>query len=138
MTKLEPSSLLRFGLRLDALISGLSGIFLLALPAVLATRFALPQSLIIAVGLICLPYALWLRHLAAQREITSATVVFIFVGNALWADAALLLALGVGASPTPLGVGYLATHVVATGSFALLQFIGWRRSQPAATRTALA
>ena len=129
MTKLESSPVLKFALRLDAVISGLSGAILLAIPALLATRFALPEMLLIVVGLISLPYALWLRHLAAQREITSVIVVFIFIGNALWADAALLLALGVGATPTALGVVYLATHVIATGSFAVLQFVGWRRSQ---------
>ncbi len=128
MSTIQPSSLLRFALRLDAGISLASGLLLCAAPGFLGERFALPPDLLLVVGLICLPYATLLWSLARRTQLASAGVLAIIVGNLLWADAALLLIFGYGATPNALGQAYLATHVVATAAFAVLQWLGLRRS----------
>ena len=128
MNTVLPSSLLRFSLRLDAAISLASGVLLCTRTEFLSQRFDLEFSLLLGAGLFCLPYAAVLMWMAARRALSSAAVLFIVIGNLLWADAALLLALGYGAEPNGWGQAYLATHVLATAGFALLQWIGWRRS----------
>lgn len=128
MSTIQPSSLLRLALRLDAGISLASGLLLCAAPGFLGERFALSPNLLLVVGLICLPYAAWLWSLARRTQLASAGVIAIVVGNLLWADAALLLIFGYGAAPNALGQAYLATHVVATATFAALQWFGLRRS----------
>jgi hypothetical protein len=128
MSTIQASSLLRFALRLDAGISLASGLLLCTAPTDLGTRFALSSNLLLVVGLICLPYAAFLWSLDKRTHLASGGVLAIIVGNLLWADAALLLALGYGAAPNAWGQGYLATHVAATAGFALLQWLGLRRS----------
>lgn len=128
MSTIQPSPLLRLALRLDAGISLASGVLLCAAPAFLGERFALSPNLLLVVGLVCLPYAALLWTLARRERLGTAGVIALVVGNLLWADAALLLALGYGAAPNAWGQGYLATHVAATAGFALLQWLGLRRS----------
>lgn len=128
MSTIQPSSLLRFALRLDAGISLASGLLLCAAPGFLGERFALSPDLLLVVGLICLPYAALLWSLAGRTHLAGSGMVAIIVGNLLWADAALLLIFGYGATPNALGQGYLATHVVATATFAVLQWRGLRGS----------
>jgi hypothetical protein len=128
MSMIQPSPLLRLALRLDAGISLVSGLLLCAAPDFLGARFALSPTLLLAVGLICLPYAALLWSLAQRTHLASGGMLVIIIGNLLWADAALLLALGYGATPNAWGQAYLATHVVATTVFAILQWLGLRRS----------
>jgi hypothetical protein len=138
MSTIQASPLLRFALRLDAGISLASGLLLCAAPADLGARFALSPDLLLIVGLACLPYAALLWSLARRDRLAGAGIVAIIVGNLLWADAALLLALGYGASPNVWGQGYLATHVIATTAFAVLQWLGLRRSVNLSTYPAAA
>jgi hypothetical protein len=128
MSTILPSSLLRFSLRLDAAISLASGLLLCAAPGYLSGRFELAYGLVLGAGLFCLPYAALLARLASRATLASPLVLAIIGGNLLWADGALLLALGYGASPSGLGQAYLATHVIATATFAVLQWTGLRRS----------
>lgn len=130
MSRLLVSPLLRFALRLDAAISAATGVLLCAAPGLLGREFELAPNLLLAVGLICLPYAALLWQLARRAHMASGLILAIVIGNVLWADAALLLALGYGASPNGFGQAYLATHVVATTAFAVLQWLGLRRSAP--------
>jgi hypothetical protein len=133
MSQISPSSLLRFSLRLDAGISLFSGVLLCVSGSWMAARFDLAFGLLLAVGLICLPYAALLFWMARQARLANFGVLAIVVGNLLWADAALLLALGYGAAPNTWGQAYLATHVIATASFAVLQWLGLRRSATGAS-----
>ena len=128
MTSILPSTLLRLALRLDAGVSLASGLLLCAAPGFLSERFALSPNLLLVVGLVCLPYAALLWRLARRPQLASGGVIALVVGNLLWADAALLLMFGYGATPNALGQAYLATHVVATATFAVLQWLGLRRS----------
>lgn len=129
MSTMLASPLLRFALKLDAVISAASGVLLCAAPGLLGRQFELSPNLLLVVGLICLPYAALLWHLARRERVGSGMIMAIVIGNLLWADAALLLALGYGASPNAFGQAYLATHVIATAAFATLQWFGLRRSQ---------
>lgn len=128
MSFATPAPLLRFALRLDAVISAASGLMLCPFSAWWAEQLALPQGLLLGVGLICLPYAAFLLVLSRRATIGRATIFTIILGNLLWADAALALMFGYGVAPNAAGVAYLATHAIATGTFAVLQWFGWRRS----------
>lgn len=129
MSTMLASPLLRFALKLDATISAASGVLLCAAPGPLGRQFELSPTLLLVVGLVCLPYAALLWRLARRDRVAGGVILAIVIGNLMWADAALLLALGYGASPNGFGQAYLATHVLATATFATLQWLGLRRSQ---------
>jgi len=128
MSFATPAPLLRFALRLDAVISAATGLMLCPFSAWWAEQLALPQALLLGAGLICLPYAAFLFALSRRATISRITIFSIIIGNLLWADVAMALMFGYGAAPNAAGVTYLATHVFATGSFAVLQWFGWRKS----------
>lgn len=129
MSMLRPATLLRFSLKLDALVSLASGLLLCGLSTDLARYFSLSPILLFSAGAICFPYAVLLWSLAQRKALARTGVLAIIVGNALWADVALALALGIGADPSPAGQAYLASHVLATGTFALMQALGLRASE---------
>ncbi|WP_146151702.1 hypothetical protein [Ahniella affigens] len=141
MTMLIPSSLLRFALKLDAGVSAPFGLFSALLVSTLAARTALPASLILITGLVCLPYAALLIWLSGRQHLARFGIAAIVIGNLLWADAAIALAFGwLGAKPSSEGLILLAIHAIATGTFAVLQAAGWYRSTVAnaASRTPVA
>ena len=57
MSTIQPSSLLRFALRLDAGISLASGLLLCSAAGFLGERFALRPDMLLVVGMLCLPSA---------------------------------------------------------------------------------
>ena len=132
MTITQPSPLLRFALRLDAGVSFVSGLPLVFASGWLADRTQLPAQLIWVAGLICLPYALLLFWMASRTRLSRMGVMALVVGNFLWADAALVLMLGFFVTPNFAGQALLLTHVLATALFAILQWMGLKRSSESA------
>lgn len=128
---IEPSSFLRIALRSDAVTSLVTGLVLCLATAPLATRFGLAPSLLLSAGLVCLAYGTMAWSWGGRPRLRSPGVMGIVIGNFLWSVVALLLLLGVGASPTPSGQVHLALHVLLPSAFGVLEWIGLRRSLPA-------
>ncbi len=139
MKTVHPSSLLKFALLTDAAVSGAMGVLQLSAAAALAALLELPQALLLATGEFLVVYALLLVGMATRARLWSALVMFIVLGNLMWALACMALP-GTGTlAPNALGIGFLLLQAVAVVVFAVLEWRGLQSSAPAgaATRTVL-
>jgi len=128
---LTTTPLLRLALLGDAAASAGTGLLLALGAAPLAPLLGLPQGLLLAAGLLLLPYAAWVavvgRGPAAPRNAVAAIIAI----NAIWvADSLLLLALSprIGLAPTGLGVALVVFQAAVVAGFALLQWVAMRRT----------
>ena len=112
---------LRNALLLDAAGSAAVGIALVAAPAWLADLFALPQMLLLVVGILIFGWVA-LLIVAARRRVMAAAFAWVFVwGNALHVAASFgILLLGI-VQPNGLGVLFVSAQALAVALFALLQ-----------------
>lgn len=120
------SPLLRFALKLDGAVSGATGLVHLVAAAPLADLFGIPEPWLRALGAFMLVYGVvaW-RIGAAPRPVTAWAIV---AGNVVWVDASIaVLVLGAW-SPEPAGSVWIALQAAIVGVFAVLQFLGLRRS----------
>ena len=85
MKIIHPSPLLKIALRIDALASGATGVLQLALSEQLATLLEVPRALLVGSGEFMLVYALALLVMASRTRLPSWLVMFIVIGNGLWA-----------------------------------------------------
>lgn len=129
MTTIHAAPLLRQALIADAVASGALGLLLALGGHVSGPLLALPGSLLSAVGLVLLPWALavgWLGRRASLPRLAAWAVIAL---NALWVVASLLL---LGGWLRPNGLGYLFVLGQAAVVLILLelQLMGVRRSAP--------
>jgi hypothetical protein len=121
-----PAPLLRFALRLDAVVSGANGVAYLVAAGPLADLLGIPAGTLRALGVFFVVYAAIVARVAAAP--TPGLSRVIIAGNLLWTDASLVaLALGTW-SPTTAGAVWMGLHAAVVGFFAVLQFAGLRRS----------
>ena len=121
------SSLLPRALQLDAAASGAMGVAFAAASGPLAALTALPQPLLLYVGVFCIGYALFLLALARAQRPAPALVWLVVVGNAGWAAASLILLFSGLVAPNAIGVAVVVAQAAAVALFAELQFMGQRR-----------
>lgn len=118
------SSLLKFALIADAVVSGAVAVLQLAAPTWLSQFLLLPRSLLIETGIFLLAYTVLLVVLARSSRVWSALIGLIVIGNVGWAASCLgLLVTGV-VSPNMLGIGFVMVQAVAVLIFAVLEFRG--------------
>src|SRR3712207_335203 len=116
-------SLLRFALRLDAVVTAANAVAYLALFAVLDGLLGLPAALLAGVGAFLLVYAAFVGRLAAQEKPHRGAVVAVIGANLLWA-ADSVLALAVDAwSPTLGGQVVIAVQAAGVAGLAALQYV---------------
>ena len=128
----DRSGLLRFGLKLDAVVSGAVGLLLLAGGAALAEPLGIPASLLWPVGLFFVGYAVTVWVIGTRQAINRPAAWAIVGLNLLWVvDSVALVVLG-GFPLTMLGVAFVLAQAVAVLVFAELQYLGLRRARPAA------
>lgn len=128
MNAVFPSPLLRAGLTLDAVGSGAMALLQLAATAQLAAWLQLPHPLLLGTGLFMLGYAALTGWMARAQRLPAALVRLVVFGNVGWAVAAAALLLAGAVAPSPLGLGFVAVHVVSVLGFAALQGPGLARS----------
>jgi hypothetical protein len=120
----QPSSLLRRALLADALASGAMGVLLVPGAGALAPVLGLPAGLLLAVGLLMLPWAacvFWLARQAQPHRRLAWAVVWL---NALWVADSLLLLASSWVQPTALGVGFVLAQALAVALLATAQALG--------------
>jgi len=132
MTTSALSPLLRRVLVADAIVSGACGLLLLLAAGVLAAPLGLPEPMLRYVGLILLPFAAVVGYLASRPRAPRAAVWTVIVVNAAWTVDSILLLLSGWIEPTTLGIAFVLVQAAAVGVLADLQFLGLRRSVPAA------
>jgi hypothetical protein len=129
-----PSRLLRLALVVDAAATGALAVLQLALPDALSRLLMLPRGLLLETGAFLVGYVLLLVVMARSQRLWSWLVRTVVVGNVLWAvGCAALLASGA-VDPDALGITYVAMQALAVLVFAGAQYVGMRRSAPAASR----
>lgn len=128
MNRIEPSPLLRFAIRLDAVASGAVGSLLCVAAPTAAAQLGAPTPAVIAIGVFCLGYALLLGALAQRPRLPLALPWTLVIGNALWALASVLLHYSDAIAPTPLASALLLAQAALVFGFAELQWLGLRRS----------
>ncbi|HEY8368197.1 MAG TPA: hypothetical protein VIM86_02675 [Thermodesulfobacteriota bacterium] len=123
-----PSVLLRRSLILDAVVSGVTGLLLVAGATRLAGLLGLPEALLRWAGASLLPFAAFLACLGTRALTPRPAVRAVVAYNALWAiDSVLILALG-WVTPTPLGIAVVAVQAAAVAALAGAQYVGMRGS----------
>ncbi|WP_437311927.1 hypothetical protein [Sorangium sp. So ce388] len=123
---------LRRALLADAIVSGATGLLMLAGAAHLAGFVGLPEALLRWSGASLLPFAAIVAWLGTRERPARAAVIGVVVANALWViDSVLLLALG-WVEPTALGYAFVLAQALVVALFAEAQALGLRRARVAA------
>jgi hypothetical protein len=122
------SSFLRRVLLIDAVISGATGVMLVAGADLLQDWLAVPAMLARGAGVSLIPFALLVGYLATRPSMPRAGVWAVIVCNALWAVDSILLLVGGFVSPTTLGTAFIVAQALAVAILAELEYVGLRRS----------
>ncbi|AUX43422.1 membrane protein [Sorangium cellulosum] len=129
MSFINSPRFLRRALLADAVVSGATGLLMLAGAAPLAGLVGLPEALLRGAGASLLPFAALVAWLGTRARPGRTAVLAVVAVNALWViDSVLLLALG-WFDPTALGVTFVAAQALIVAAFAEAQVIGLRRAQ---------
>ena len=121
-------ALLRFALRLDAVITAVNGAAYLALCWLLDGWLGVPAAFLAGVGLFLLAFAAFVGRLSARPSPNRVAVAAVIAANVLWAlDSVLLLAVD-GFGPTVAGQVVVAMQAAGVAGLAALQYAGLRRA----------
>ncbi len=131
---MQPGPLLRGVLKIDLVLSAATMLSMLLGAGPLSVVTGLPEGVLLAVGLVLLPWCALLLWLINRVQVPRAAVWAVIALNALWAVDCALLAVGAlpGASwqLTPAGIGFALTQAVATLLMAEVEWLGLKRSRP--------
>jgi len=123
---------LRYALLADAVVSGATGLLLIAGADLLAGQLGLPVALMREAGLLLVPYVALVAFVGTREAISRPAVQAIIALNVLWVAGSIGLLMSGFVAPTMLGTAFVIAQAVAVGAFAELQFIGLRRAQATA------
>ena len=127
MSSLTSSPLLKRVLLVDGLTSLTLGVLLMVAAGVASTALGLPEGLLRAAGLICLPFAAAVLWLARQGRPPEAAIWIVIAGNGAWVAASIMLLVSGWVAPTLLGLAVVIAQAILVGLFAELQLVGWKR-----------
>ncbi len=123
---------LRRVLLADALASGAAGLLMIAMTGLLQTLLSIPAGLLLAAGLVLVPYVAFVVFTATRPMLNRSAVWAIVVANMLWTAASVLLLLSGWIAPSPLGFAFVIAQAAAVFLLGELQMMGLKRS-PIAT-----
>lgn len=119
---------LRTVLRFDALSCLACGLPQVILPEPMARLFGLPEALLAYSGEFLLVYAAVVALISTRVPLPRPLIWLLLIGNLGWALGCVLLLVGAGVAPTPLGTAYVLAQALTVGVLAELQFFGLRRA----------
>ncbi len=119
--------LLRFTLKLDAVVCAIAGVALVALPGILGRALGVPAVALVVTGLVLLAWAVRLWLLGSRGTISRRAAWTVIGINALWTAGSVVLAFG-WAALTAAGTAVLLVQAVAVFAFADLEYVGLRRA----------
>ena len=132
MSTIQPAPFLRQALLADAVTTAACALFMLLAAGPLEGLLGLPSGLLRAAGAILVPFAAFVGILAFRGNLPAPAVWAVIIANGLWAADSIMLLLSGWLHPTPAGVAFVAGQAVVVAMYAELQFVGVRRSSPAA------
>ncbi|MDX2201674.1 MAG: hypothetical protein NW223_02915 [Hyphomicrobiaceae bacterium] len=102
----------------------------------IADRTGIPPGLVTASGAALYPIAAFMAWTALRREMLTAAVWIVILGNVGWALASLALLAGFDIGANSLGRLYIAAQALGVLLFAVLEVLALRRGLPATARGA--
>lgn len=129
MNTILPSSLLRTGLRLDAVLSLAAAVAVVLLLEPLTSVFGVAREHLIGSVAFMVGWAAITGWMGAQPRLPVWSVWLSISVNIEWAVASLLLPSLGWISPTPIGWGVLIAQMAGVLLFAELQWLGLQRSR---------
>ncbi len=127
------STFLRRALLADAVFSGVSAVGLTFDAGMFAPLLNLPEALLRETGLFLIVYTALVGWLASRSALPKTLVVLVVIGNAAWTVASIALLFSGAVAPNALGEIVVVAQAIATGVLAELQYVGLRRSGGAVT-----
>ena len=126
MSQRTMTPFLRKVLRVDALLSGLTALALMADAEPLAAWTGLPAGALRGIGVALVPWTALLAWLASRAVVPGAAVGTVIALNFVWALDCALAAFGVLGAPAGPGVAVQAAGAVV---LAELEWVGLRRAR---------
>jgi hypothetical protein len=124
------TNFLKYAIRGNALFSATSGLALTFLAGGVSDLTSIQPPLAITItGLILIGYAVWLWRLTTQDVIPSGLAWFVIALDAAWVIGSVLAILASWSPLTQTGKWLVAILADVVGLFAVLQFIGLRRTE---------
>ena len=130
MKSVIPSKLLKLAPFADAAVSGAVAVLQLAAADALSRLLLLPHPLLVETGVFLVAYAALLVVLARSSKVWSGLIGLIVIGNVAWAAGCVVLLVSGIASPTLLGIAFVAVQAIAVLLFAALEMKGLMASTP--------
>ncbi|MFC3711622.1 hypothetical protein ACFOMD_03505 [Sphingoaurantiacus capsulatus] len=121
------ATFLRRVLALDAITCAVTGVAFAAGASFASPLLGLPVDLLQTAGLSLLPFAAFVGWLASREQPPVAGVWIAIIINAIWVIDSFLIAAGMGAAPTTLGIVVVVAQALAVATFAELEYLGLKR-----------
>jgi hypothetical protein len=122
------STFLRRMLLADAVISGATGLVMLAGASLLDHLLGIPAALLRYAGLALLPFSAMVWQLSRRAPISRPSVLTVVGLNAGWVAGSVLLLVSGWIDPTSIGGAFVILQAVVVAAFAELQYTALRRT----------
>lgn len=123
----QSSTFLRRALIIDAVISGASGLLMLAGAAPLSRILGVSTELLTSAGLSLLPFTAFLIWLCTRAALPRTTVWLVIALNIGWVIGSIALLFVDGLNPSGFGIAFILVQAIAVAAFAEIQYVGLRR-----------
>ena len=128
----SPTAKLRRTILLDGVVSGATGLLLVAGAGMTAAWRGIPPAVLRLTGIVLLAFACGVLYLATREDLPRPAVLAVILLNALWVAGSLLLVAAGWLSLTTVGMVFVILQALVVAAFAEMQYVGLRRS-PAVT-----
>jgi hypothetical protein len=115
----------------DAVISGTTGLAMIAAAGLVEPLLNIPAPWLRTAGAALLPFAAMVWYFSRPSQLTRAKAWTVIVLNVSWVAASVLVLLGGVLEPSTLGIAFVVFQAVVVAALAELQVVGLRRSSAA-------
>lgn len=125
---MSQSTFLRRVLIADAVISGTTGVLMLAAAGPLSRILGVPASLLTTAGVSLLPFMAFLIWLCTRASVPRPAIWIVIALNLGWVLGSIALLFADRLDPNRLGIAVILVQAIAVAGFAEMQYVGLRRS----------
>jgi hypothetical protein len=125
---MSQSTFLRRALIADAVISGTTGVLMLAAAAPLARILGVPTALLSSAGVSLLPFVAFLIWLCTRASVPRSAVWLVIALNLAWVIGSIALLFIDRLDPNGLGIAFILVQAIAVAAFAEAQYVALRRA----------
>lgn len=121
-------SFLRRVLLLDAALSTVTGLCMIAGAGLVENLLGVPAELMRSAGLCLVPFVILVAFVATRKELSRRAVWAVIVLNALWVFDSFAILFTNWMSPTVFGYAFVIAQALVVGVLAELEYIGLRQA----------